>query len=343
MANRSNRAGTIISVMIDPQPVIELIYAFRRSKTMFAAVELGVFDRLQQGPASAASFPELDPGAAERLLDGCVSLGLLAKQDGVYRNTPVAERYLCRSSPETLAGYVLYSNAALFPMWAHLEDAIREGTSRWEPTFGFPAGGIFDHFFNTPAAKRDFLLGMHGFGRLSSPKVVAAFDLSRFRRMVDLGGATGHLAMAAREAYPEMSAAVFDLPRAIEFVREFAAGRVELIAGDFFEDPLPPADLYAVGRILHDWAEVKIERLLARVHAALPPGGGLLIAEMLLDDDKCGPVDADMQSLNMLVCTEGRERTLTEYRALVEAAGFTDVEGRRTGAPLDAVLALKSR
>lgn len=329
--------------MIDPQPVIELIYAFRRSKTMFAALALGVFDRLQRGPSAVAGFDGFNQSAMERLLDGCVSLGLLERENGLYRNTPLAERYLCRNSPDTLAGYALYSNSALFPMWAHLEDAVREGTPRWEPTFGWPAGGIFDHFFNTKEARHDFLLGMNGFGRLSSPKVVRAFDLSRFRRMVDLGGGTGHLAMAAMDAYPAMTAAVFDLPAAIEYAREFADGRVKLITGDFFADPLPEADLYAVGKILHDWTDAKIGRLLGKIHAALPVGGALLIAETLLDDDKRGPVDSAMQSLNMLVCTEGRERSLAEYRVILERAGFTGVDGKRTGAPLDAVFAIKSR
>jgi acetylserotonin O-methyltransferase len=327
--------------MTDPQPIIELIYAFRRSKTLFTAVSLGVFDRLQHGPANASAFPGLNPDAMERLLDACVSIDLLSKEHGLYRNTPMSDAYLRRNSPNTLAGYILYSNVALFPMWSHLEEALREGTNRWERTFGFPAGGLFDHFFKTEEQKRDFLLGMHGFGQISSPKVVRAFDLSRYRRFVDLGGATGHLALAAREAYPELSAAVFDLPAAIDFAREFTDNRLDLIAGDFFVDPLPPADVYAVGRILHDWTEAKIQRLLAKIHAALPSGGALLVAEILLDDDKRGPVDAHMQSLNMLVCTEGTERSLPEYRRLLEAAGFRDVEGRRTGTVLDAVLALK--
>ena len=65
-------------------------------------------------------------------------------------------------------------------------------------------GGIFDHFFRTEAAMQDFLQGMHGFGILSSPLVVSAFDLSRFNNFVDLGGATGHLAIAACERYPGM-------------------------------------------------------------------------------------------------------------------------------------------
>ena len=143
-----------------------------------------------------------------------------------------------------------------------------------------------------------------------------------------------------------LRAAVFDLPAVIPFAREkvqqsTAAGRVELVPGDFFVDELPPADLYAVGRILHDWSQEKIERLLRKIFERLPAGGGLLIAEKLLAADKSGPTGAHMQSLNMLVCTEGKERTLAEYSVLLQAAGFGEVRGHLTGAPVDAVLAIK--
>jgi acetylserotonin N-methyltransferase len=275
----------------------------------------------------------------ERLLDACVSLGLLEKQGADYRNTPVADEYLRADSPRTLAGYVLYSNQALYPMWNNLEDALRSGANRWQQTFGLSGTSLFEHFFRTSEARRTFLLGMHGFGQLSSPAVAAAFDLSPFRRVVDLGGATGHLALAIRRRYPDIEACVFDLPPAIEFARDFGGGELEFVAGDFFRDPLPPADLYVLGRILHDWSEPRIRLLLGRIHEALPAGGGLLIAEKLLADDKSGPAAAHMQSLNMLVCTEGRERSLAEYRALLEEAGFTRVDGKFTGTPLDAILA----
>jgi len=326
----------------DPAPVLDLIEAFRRSKTMFAAAALGVFDRLAEGPLEAADLARgCDLDAMTRLLDACVALGLLARERDRYRNTPAAQTYLIRSGEHTLAGYVLYSNAALFRLWSGLEDAVREGTDRWRQTFGWE-GPLFSHFFKTDEAMRDFLLGMHGFGLLSSPSVVAAFDLSGYRRLVDLGGATGHLALAASKRYPGLEAAVFDLPRVIGFAREFVPDhRLELIAGDFFTDPLPMADLFAVGRILHDWSEEKIRRLLARIYQRLSPGGALLIAEKLLDEDKRGPVAAHMQSLNMLICTEGRERTESEYRALLTAAGFARIQARRTGTPLDALLAVK--
>lgn len=311
-----------------PALVVDLIEAFRRSKAMFAAVELGVFEGVRDGGAEFA-----------RLLEACVALGLLQKTgSGEFVNTAAADEYLRRDSPRTLTGYIRYSNAALYPMWANLEQAVREGGHRWTQTFGFEGSGIFDHFFRTPEAKREFLLGMHGFGLLSSPAVVSAFDLSRFKRLVDLGGATGHLALAAVHRYPEMTAVVQDLAPAIEFARGFVDHpRVELMVGDFFADPLPPADLYALGRILHDWSEPRIRQLLAKIKTALPAGGALLIAEKLLTASN---VSAHMQSLNMLVCAEGRERTLDEYRALLQEAGFHSVQGVVTGTPLDAVLAI---
>jgi len=332
----------------DPAPVRDLIEAFRRSKTMFAAVSMGIFDRLHTAPARApdlAAALGANADALERLLDGCAALGLLCKHDGVYANHPVAEAYLVSSSPDSLYGYIRYSNEALFPMWRNLEDAVKAGTHRWKQTFGLE-GPIFDHFFRTEKAMRDFLRGMHGNGLLTSHKVAAAFDLGRFRRMVDLGGATGHLVIAACERYPELRGVVFDLPRAAAQAREYvalsaASTRIEVVAGDFFRDELPAADLYAAGQILHDWSEEKIGVLLRKAFASLPEGGALLVVEKLLNEDGVGPVGANMQSLNMLIITEGKERSLSEYTRLLRKAGFGRVEGVRTGAYLDAILAVK--
>lgn len=336
--------------MTPPEPyvVLDLIEAFRRSKTMFAAVSLGVFDVLAVGPKSLTDLADevkSNPDALERLLDACVGLQLLVKTGGNYENTPAATAYLTKSSPERLTGYINYSNELTWKLWANLEDAIREGSHRWQQTYGWD-GPIFSHFFKTEEAKREFLIGMHGLGLLSSPHVVSAFDLSRFRRFVDLGGATGHLAIAACQRYLNLHAVVFDLPDAVGLAHEIVgsspvADRIEIVAGDFFADPLPDADIFALGRIVHDWSEDKIVKLLSKLHERLPPNGALLLAEKLLNDDKSGPRWAQMQNLNMLVCTEGKERTLGEYEALLKGVGFSGVEGRKTPSHLDAVLAVK--
>jgi len=331
----------------DPTPIIDLMYAFRTSKVMFTAVRMGVFDRMPSDVNKLAGELNANSDALERVLDTCVALGLLAKSaDNTYSNTALAEAYLCRSTPGTLAGYVLFSDQALYPMWGNLEDAVRDGSNRWSQTFQME-GNMFEHFFRDAQSMRGFLLGLHGYGVISSPRVVAAFDLSRFKKLVDLGGGSGHLAIAACERYPNLRGAVLELPRVIEFAREMAqrspaSDRIELIAEDFFNGELPDADLYALGQVLHDWSQEKIERLLSKIFARLPSGGGLLIAEKLLDEGKTGPINGLLQTLNMLICTEGKERTLSEYTRLLKDAGFGEVRGAITGARVDAILAIKN-
>jgi acetylserotonin N-methyltransferase len=333
----------------DATIVLDLLTGFRRSKVMFVTVSMGIFDAVAAGPKSLDDLSTqlvANADALERLLDACVGLKLLQRNGDRYENTPVAATYLTKTSPRRLTGYINRSNDMMWQLWGNLEDAVREGTPRWKQTYGWE-GPIFSHFFKTEEDKREFLMGMHGFGLISSPHVVAAFDLSRFTRLVDLGGATGHLAIAACQRYPNLQAVVFDLPEAVPLAQEIVgaspvAGRIAISAGDFFVDPLPKADLYAVGRILHDWSEEKVLRLLGRIYESLPPNGALLIAEKLLFDDKTGPSWAQMQSLNMLTCTEGKERTLAEYESLLTQVGFGEVLGCRTHSPLDAVLAIKA-
>jgi acetylserotonin O-methyltransferase len=335
-----------VSALPDPTPVLQIIDGLRLSKTIFAALEIGVFDLLEDEELTAAEAAErlrIHPDGAERLLDACCAASMLDKAEGRYRNTPIASTYVVRSSPHTLSGYMLYSNRVTWQLWQHLEDAITEGSPRWTQAFGKQVD-LFEHFFRTENAKRTFLAGMHGMGLLSSPAIAGAFDLSHHQVVADLGGGTGHLAAAICARYPHLRGIVFDLPQVVPVTEQYlqrgdADNRIRVEAGDFFTDPLPSADLYCLARILHDWSEDKVRLLLRRIYAALPSGGGLLLGEMLLNEDKTAPAYAMLQSLNMLVCTEGKERNFYEYRELLESEGFTEVQGKITGTILDAVYA----
>src|SRR5262245_1786326 len=332
----------------DAQLVLSLVDGFRASKAVFTAVSLGLFDRLHQLPATCDELARdlnCNADALERILGACAGMSLLQRKEGRYHNLPAATRFLRIESPETLSGYILYSDRIGFRLWRHLEDAIREGSHRWEQEFGFTEG-IFDHLFATEREKHTFLAGMNGHGLLSSPAALAAFDLSGFRHMVDLGGATGHLVIAACRRYSTLRATVFDLAKVTPITRSYIdqAGlqeRIGIQSGDFFTDPLPAADLYSVGRILHDWSEEKVRFLLRKICEHLPAGGGLLICERLLNDERDGPVSAYLQSLNMLLCTEGKERSPSEYESLTRDAGFSSFDFRRTGQPVDVMLVVK--
>src|SRR5262244_1077672 len=122
--------------MNDYELITGHIEAFRRSKTMFVAASMEIFDRV---PATAERLAEAIPAnlaALTRVLDACVGIGLLRRDGDIYSNSAAAGTYLRRSSPQTLYGYVVYSERVLYPMWQHLDDAVKEGTHRWKQTFG---------------------------------------------------------------------------------------------------------------------------------------------------------------------------------------------------------------
>lgn len=213
-------------------------------------------------------------------------------------------------------------------------------------------------------------------------------------------GCTGALAREVARAFPSSSVTVFDLPKVVEmalkhFAQEddevtFQAGeryhthnpagrqRLHLLhaspeammslpvahAGDFFSDELPPADLYILGRIIHDWTEDKCVMLLRKIYEAcrpghththtlwrehtrhsfrppVPAGGGVLLVEATLFENRRGPVMAQLFSLNMLVQTQGREHPPSEYKHMLSKAGFASVQVCRTGKSYDAILAVR--
>jgi len=331
-----------------PDPVLDLMEAFRRSQALFTAVNLRIFERLNDSPKSLqglAADAALPAVPLEQLLTACRSLGLISRVNGTYQNTTLTSIYLTESSPSNLLGYIRFSDMAVYRLWSHLTDAVREGSNRWDQAFG-SKDNFFENVYADAASLREFIGGMHGLGVITSPTLVSAFDLSGFSHFVDLGGATGHLAMAACRAWPQLNATVYDLAPVCAVAQEHIerAGlesRVKTCIGDFFIDPWPQADLVALGRILHDWNEEKIHFLLRKCFENLPGRGGVLICEKLLNEEKDGPVSAALQSLNMLVITEGRERTAGEYTSLLEAAGFRQIEAKKTGKYLDAILAIK--
>ncbi len=253
--------------MTNPIEIVELIEGFQRSQILFAAVRLGIFDGARPKGADL-----------ERLLEACASLGLLERRGSEFVNTESADLYLRSASAQSLAGFIKFASSSLYPRWGELDLAVMEGKARANP-LSIP--GILGRAYRrlTGAASadvnRDFNAGMHGLGMISSPAVAAAFDLSEFKSLVDLGGSTGHLAMAIGDRYPGMQLAVFELPHVIPVAKRFVGERVALHAGDLFVDALPPSDLYALGKVLHNCEPARCEVLLKRIYDALPKGGGL--------------------------------------------------------------------
>uniref|UniRef100_A0A8D0WQS2 Acetylserotonin O-methyltransferase n=1 Tax=Sus scrofa TaxID=9823 RepID=A0A8D0WQS2_PIG len=332
----------------------------RCPKVLFAACELGVFDLLAEAPgplgsAAVAAHLGISCRGTEQLLDACVLLKLLHVEmrrgeckcpwGPALLKAALASAYLARTSPTSQQHMLLYVARTTYLCWAHLAEAVREGKNQYLKAFGVPSEELFSAIYRSEGERLQFLRGLGDVWSVEGRGVLAAFDLSPFPLVCDLGGCSGALAKECTSLYAGCHVTVFDMPDVVQTAKRHFSfpedGRISFREGDFFKDPLPEADLYLLARVLHDWTDDKCSRLLARIHGACRTGGGILVIESLLDADGRGPLTTQLYSLNMLVQTEGRERTPAQYHALLAPAGFHDIQCRRTGGTYDAILARK--
>ena len=145
------------------------------------------------------------------------------------------------------------------------------------------------------------------------------------------GGAAYTIELCRR--YPQLTATVYDLPFVCEQTADRIAeaglsGRITCVGGDFFDDAALPEghDVALLSSVLHDWSAEENLGILRKVHASLPVGGRIVISELLMDDDKTGPVPAALFNLLMLVETErGWNYTGAEYAQWLREVGCTQV------------------
>ena len=293
-----------------PAHIIQLGVGFWGPKTLLSAIELGVFTELAMGPLAAEPLREhlgLHPRGARDFLDALVALGMLERQDGLYSNTPETDHFLDRAKPSYIGGYLEMINARLYGFWDGLTEALRTG----EPQNEIKTGGeLFSVLYQDPIRLKQFLQAMTGYSMGTAQAIAQKFPWGRYRTFIDVGCAQGCVPVQVALAHPHVTGGGFDLPVVepifAEYVASFKLGsRLQFYPGDFFQDPMPEAEVLAMGRVLHDWNLGEKQRLLAKAYAALPKGGALIIYEALIDDARRHHAAGLLMSLNMLIETKG--------------------------------------
>ena len=173
-----------------------------------------------------------------------------------------------------------------------------------------------------------------GRGRLSRgcsrylAAIVGAYDFSKFERIVDVGGGHGRLLAGILLANPRLCGVLYDLPAVVADAsalrQEPISQRCEIIGGDFFKGVPAGADAYMAKGIIHDWSDEAALQILKNCRRAILPDGTLLLVESVLTLST-DPATALMDML-MMVLTSGRERTESEFRSLLQEAGFSMVQ-----------------
>jgi demethylspheroidene O-methyltransferase len=170
---------------------------------------------------------------------------------------------------------------------------------------------------------------------LISDHILETYPLGDYRALVDVAGGTGHFARMVKKRHPDIDATVLDLPEVVsEAKRQFPQSDIRFAATDMFRSPLPQGtELFSLVRVLHDHDDEPVLNLLTRLHAALKPGGHLLIAEPMAGTPGAESIGDTYFSFYLWAMGSGRPRTANELRAMCLAAGFSGIREFKTPIP----------
>ena len=309
-----------------PVQMLKLAMGYWVSQACAVSARLGIADRLANGPRSSeelASEVGANPDALYRLLRCCASVGVFTEQAGRRFAQNAVSETLRDGRPGSLRDFLIAETApGHWLPWGRLFEAVIEGKPQTTATLGCD---IFTFYARHPDEAEPFNRAMGNLSAIVASEVVKSFDFSRHQIVNDVGGGHGILLTTILEKFPRLRGVLFDLPHAVTEARPLVsarglADRCTLVAGDFFES-VPPADVYLLKAVLHDWDDAKAIRILKTCRAQAARGAKALIIEMVVPSGGDSSF-AQLMDLNMLVMLTGRERRADEYAALLEAGGF---------------------
>lgn len=302
-----------------------LARAYCESAVLFAMIDLELFTHVAGGANSMEKLTAalgIRPLQVERLVAVALAMGLLEAQGEVLGNAPDAARFLVRGQPGYAADWLTFTRGDV-PAWFRLTDYLKSPEA---PSIL----GMYEDL--TVEQARKYHAATYSIGAGAGRRFARQIDLSGRRKLLDLGGGSGAYSIAAVKAYPQLRAVVLDLPPVTEVAKEYisragVADRVSVLPGDFTRTPFPDdADVVVMASNLPIYDETVIRGVVAKVHAALLPGGEFHLLGEMLDDDRKGPLDAALWGMNEAVCrSAGKAHTIGQCIDYFNAAGFANV------------------
>lgn len=338
-----------VSPTAPPAPhvqVMQMIMATLPSRVLATVAQLAIPDAIGTDARTAAEVAS-SIGAHEpwvlRLMRAATSLGVLrVTSDGRFENTPLGDTLRSDTPNSVRALGVLVNQPFHFMSWSALADGVRTGEVPFERVH---RRTFFDHLRQDADANAKFAAWMTQTSRVANSAILASYDFSEARIVMDVGGGQGALLAAVLGTAPHARGVLFDTPEVISDTDPLDSGQVrercEVVGGSFFETIPSGADLIMLKSVLHDWEDDDCSTILRRCRESL---GGiparLLIIEMVLPEDYL-PHPGFMMDINMMVLNHGgRERTSAEYEALLAGAGFRAQRIISTPGPMSIIEAM---
>ena len=316
---------------VDVPPAVRLmqmVQGYQVTQVVGTVARLGLADLLAAGARSSAELAGAtgaDSDGLLRLLRAATTVGLLAEvESDRFALTPVGACLASDAQPASLRDFAVMPTApGHWLPYGRLLEAVMKGRPTTSTTLGMEQ---WDYYQEHPEDDATFARAMGDLTARGAREVAARYDLSRFTRIVDIGGSQGVLLAALLAAAPRATGVLFDRPEVIAEARRGIsarglAQRVELVGGDFFTEVPPGGDLYVLKSVLHNWDDEQALQILTSAHRAAEPGSTLLVIEGVLPSEP-EPSPLHLINLLMLVQLGGCTRTREQWQALLEAAGY---------------------
>jgi hypothetical protein len=326
-----------------PVQMVQMLAGFQVAQALYVVAALGVPDRLVDGPLPAAALADLvgaDPDALRRVLRTLAGMGVFSEvAAGTYALTPLGET-LSSDHPGSMRDLAIMWMETHYAPFGHLLEGVRTGQVASDLHYGRP---FFDWLSEQPAQVARFTGAMANLTDGIKAGAVSSVSLEGVTRLVDVGGADGAFLSLVLAAHPDVRAVLFDLPHVVadapkSLAARGVADRVECVGGSFFES-IPGGDGYILSLVLHDWNDEQALHILGNVVQAGGPGARLYVVEAVVPPGDT-PHMGKMIDLTMLAMLTGRERSATEWRGLLDAAGFAEVTINETPTPLSVISAV---
>ena len=328
---------------ITPMKIVNDLWAARVSLTLAAAVDLDIFTLITQGNKTAADITKAlgaPKRGVERLLDSLVAIGYLTKRGAQFGLTPVADTFLVRTKPSFI-GPMADETRITLPGWMQLPDVVRGGksvsavdTAEGREFFPRLVKAIFPITYN---AARGFVQ--------SFPQA----KLKKIERVLDVAAGSGAWSLPFAQAIPNARVTALDYPEVTVVTREYAqqfrvGHKYDYLEGDLrqLDFGQKQYDVVILGHVIHSEGEKWGKVLISKSYKALKPGGSLVIAEMIPNDTRTGPLFPVLFGLNMILHTEeGDVFTMAQYKQWLKQAGFTSVKTVEVDAPSPLIVATR--
>lgn len=321
--------------------LFDLMAGFVYTQTLYACVELKLFDILAQGPLTAAEIGArtgLPPVATERLIRAACSLRLLVRRSGDrIALGPLGAPMVGNHGLVALIEHhkMAYGDLADPVTLLRSGSDFRTELSRYWPYADAPRPQAIDD-----ARVASYSEMMAATLPPLASDVLDAYDLSKHDCLLDIGGGEGVFLSHAGQRHPRLNLQLFDLPAVVtraesRLRREGLSDRTRFIGGNFHAEPLPEgADVASLVRILLDHDDESVNRLLRKVHSALPKGGTLLVAEAMAGVRGAEPVGDAYFNFYLMAMGKGRARRPNELHAMLTNAGFKKLRQIPTRYPI---------